>query len=116
MMPYRDRLSGTDANGSSIDGITTYPTLTTIHTVPPLETHTIWLLITNTNAADLEILGDVGEEADSFNHVALGESTEVHGPITLVGGSTGTSLTLAAISNPTNIKVCGSVERYRSDR
>jgi len=119
MMPYRDILSGSpDTLGSAITSLTQYPTKTTIHTVPPNETHTIWLTFTNSHGvATPEILGDIGDATDVFNFTfASTESVEEYGPITLFGGSSGTTLKMAAVANWTSVKVCGSVERYRSDR
>lgn len=117
MMPYREKLSGTDANGSGLTSLATYPTLTTIHTVPPNEVHTIWLTIVNTNgAAAVEVLGDVGENADTFNESIPVETAQQFGPMTLHGSTSGTTLALSALANGTSIKVFGSVERYRSVR
>ena len=116
MMPYREKLSEVAATGGPVTSLATYPTLTTIHTVPPDEVHTIWLNITNTNAAVVELLGDVGGVADSWNHKIAAETNQDFGPITLHGGSSGTNLELSAIANGGSIKVSGSVERYRSLR
>ena len=61
-------LSGSpDALGSAIDGLATFASLTTIHTVPSGEVHTVWLTITNTGANSIELLGDVGAPATSYD-------------------------------------------------
>ena len=113
MAVLRDKLSGTDANGSSLTSLAAHPTLSVIHTVPDKETHTIWLSITNTNAGTVEVLGDMGEIANNWNHVLAAESTTNFGPYTLVGPTT---LELGAVANGSSVKVGGSVERFRSTK
>jgi len=113
----KDRLSGSDSNGSAIVGIGTLGAKTTIHTVPPLETHTVWLCTSNrNNTTTIELFGNVGAEDDVLNWTQVAETNKNVGPITLVGGSAGTTLELGAVANGSSITVSGTVERYRSQR
>jgi len=118
MMPYKVPLSGApDTLGSSINGIGGIGTETTIHTIPPNETHTIWLVVTNSNnSATIELVGIVGASANGLDWTQAAETTRNLAPITLHGGSAGTTLKLGAVANGSHIKVCGTVERYLSVR
>ena len=105
-------LSGSpDALGSAIDGLATFASLTTIHTIPSGETHTIWLTITNTGANSIELLGNMGASATSIDVRILGYETKTIGPFTL----SNTTVKLSAIANGGDISVCGSVEKYTAD-
>ena len=102
-----------DALGSAIDGVAAYPTLTTIHTVPAGEVHEIWLVLTNMNGSlTIEVLGDLGDEADSFDIRLPIESTTSLGPFLLLGGSSGESLSLSCVANQTSLRVSGTVRKH----
>lgn len=105
-------LSGSpDAKGSAIDGLATFASLTTIHTVPTGEVHTIWLTVTNNGANSIEILGDMGATATAIDIRILAHQTMKMGPFTL----SDTTIKLGAIANGGEISVSGSVEKYTAD-
>ncbi len=105
-------LSGSpDALGSAIDGLATFASLTTIHTVPSGETHTIWLTITNTAGNSIELLGDTGASVTSFDMRLAANETRNVGPITL----SDTTLKIGAVANGGDVAISGSVEKYTVD-
>lgn len=93
-------------DGDALTSVATYATLTTIHTVPDGETHTIYITFMNANnGADVELLGDIGDSADALNVVVPQNGGKVElGPIVLDGGK---SIDVGAIANGSSIKTTG---------
>lgn len=107
-------LSGApDSKGSAISGVAAYPTLTTIHTVPAGEVHEIWLHFSSMHGSvTIELIGDMGDEVDSFDLRLAIEDNQSRGPFLLLGGSTGETFSVGAVANQTSVRISGTVRKH----
>lgn len=100
------KLSGSDAFGSPLL-LATHPTLTEVHLVPEGETHLVTVYAINgDNSNPHEVLGDMGDTANSVNYDIPEETTlEIMRDAILVGPA---ALSLAKVTG--NLRVIGSVQ------
>lgn len=106
-----EKLSGTIAT-NGLTALSAYPTLTEIHDVPAGESHEIWLTVANNNnSTDIELLGNFGPDADSFNFEVTAQDTrQVLAGALLIGPAT---VDIGAVSGATNVHYTGRVKRHR---
>jgi len=105
-----ERLSGTTADGG-FTALSTYPTLTEIHSVPAGETHRVFITLSNNSSSGpAEVLGNFGDLADSFNFVMAQEETRQVIDAILVGPTT---VDLGAITLAANLKFTGHVSVFK---